>query len=305
MAAYPLAPRYAKMLLLSQQQDLMQLSITLVAALSVQELMLDQPVDGTSAEMHKQWLGQRRSWAGVGQSLLLGDPMVLVRAVGAAEYSGDIEGFCSAHGIRAKALREVRKLRVQLTNETNLILPAGSKPVVVDPHMKPPTELEARLLRQILLAGLPDHVAKKIPPSEIKETDDRRKFKYAYRCPEMEDPVFINPTSILRHESPEWIVYQDIYEHDNKIYLRGITAIEPGWLPVFTPTQCTFSDPLEVPAPRFDADQGKVFCHMNITFGRSGWQLPTMELEFPAGLDRFKYFAQFFLSGAVCPTLSK
>ena len=305
MAAYPLAPRYAKMLLLSQQHDLLQLSITLVAALSVQELVLDQPADSEAGDTHRKWLGQRRSWAGTGHSLLLGDPMVLLRAVGAAEYSGDIETFCSAHGMRSKALREVRKLRVQLTNETNLILPSGTAPVVVDPRMSPPTDLQAKLLRQILMAGLPDHVARKISPNEIKEDEDRRKYKYAYRCPEMEDPVFLNPSSILRFTNPEWIVYQDIYEHDDKIYLRGITAIEPEWLPVFSPTQCTFSAPLELPAPRYDPDQGRIYGHMNVTFGRSGWPLPVMELEYPVGIDRFKFFAQFFLSGAVCPQLEK
>lgn len=305
MAAYPLAPRYAKMLLLSQQHDLMQLSITLVAALSVQELVLDQPADSEAGDTHRRWLGQRRSWAGTGNSLLLGDPMVLLRAVGAAEYSGDIEAFCSTNGIRSKALREVRKLRVQLTNETNLILPSGTKPIVVDPKMPPPSDLQAKLLRQILMAGLPDHVARKISPNEIKETEDRRKFKYAYRCPEMEDPVFLNPSSILRYTNPEWIVYQDIYEHDDKIYLRGITAIDPEWLPVFSPSQCTFSAPLELPSPRYDSEQNRIVCHMNVTFGRSGWPLPVMELEFPAGVDRFKFFAQFFLSGAVCPLLER
>ena len=307
MAAYPLAPRYAKMLLLSQQHDLMQLSITLVAALSVQELMLDQPADAdeSGAEARRKWLGQRRAWAGAGESLLLGDPMVLLRAVGAAEFSGDVDAFCSANGIRGKALKEVRKLRVQLTNETNMILPAGSTPVVVDPKMQPPSDAQAKLLRQILLAGLSDHVARKIQPHEIKEMEDKRKYKYAYRCPDMEDPVFIHPSSILRHTNPDWVVYQDVFEHDGKMLLRGLTAFEPQWLPVFSPTLCTFSAPLEMPAPRYDSQEGRIYCHMNITFGRSGWPLPVMELEFPSGMDRFKYFAQFFLNGDVCPPLEK
>ena len=305
MAAYPLAPRYSKILLLSQQHDLMPLSIALVAALSVQELMLDQPADA-SGETHRKWLGQRRSWAGTGHCLLLGDPMVLLRAVGAAEYSGDVESFCQTNGMRSKALREVRKLRVQLTNETNLILPSLDGRIAVDPRMPPPTDGQAKLLRQTLLAGLVDHVARKIAPQDIKEEEDRRKYKYAYRCPDMEDPVFLNPSSILRYEHPEWIVYQDIYEHDGKVYLRGITAIDPQWLPVFSPSQCTFSAPLDEPIPpRYDPADGKVVCHMNVTFGRSGWPLPPMELEFPAGIDRFKHFGRFFLDGQVCPPLKK
>ena len=42
--------------------------------------------------------------------------MVLLRAVGACEYSGNSEKFCSENGIRYKAMSEVRRLRLQLTN---------------------------------------------------------------------------------------------------------------------------------------------------------------------------------------------
>ena len=51
-----------------------------------------------------------------GHSLLLGDLMVMLKAVGSSEYEGCSAEFCEAHGIRLKAMKEVRKLRVQLTN---------------------------------------------------------------------------------------------------------------------------------------------------------------------------------------------
>lgn len=50
-----------------------------------------------------------------------GDPMVLIRAVGAAEYSGMTQEFCDRYGLRFKAMREIRKLRKQLTNEVNMV----------------------------------------------------------------------------------------------------------------------------------------------------------------------------------------
>lgn len=55
-----------------------------------------------------------------------GDVMVLLTAVGAAEYEGSTEkilSFCEENGLRYKALMEIRKLRQQLTNEINLIMP--------------------------------------------------------------------------------------------------------------------------------------------------------------------------------------
>lgn len=49
--------------------------------------------------------------------------MVLIRAIVGAEYAG-IKGklipFCKEHGLRHKAVVEIRKLRQQLTNEINL-----------------------------------------------------------------------------------------------------------------------------------------------------------------------------------------
>ena len=51
-----------------------------------------------------------------GEAELLGDLMVLLRAVGACEYSGNSEKFCLENGLRYKVLSEVRKLRLQLSN---------------------------------------------------------------------------------------------------------------------------------------------------------------------------------------------
>ena len=47
--------------------------------------------------------------------------MVLIRAVGADEYSGMTQEFCDRYGLRFKAMREIRKLRKQLTNEVNMV----------------------------------------------------------------------------------------------------------------------------------------------------------------------------------------
>lgn len=128
-------------------------------------------------------------------SLLLGDLMVLLKAVGACEYQGASSEFCEKHGIRYKAMKEIRKLRAQLTNagkffsicktlvelqlstffflhishldlftcscltlSVNTVIDNAN--LCVDPKLDPPNDLQAKLLRQIVLAGLADHVAK-------------------------------------------------------------------------------------------------------------------------------------------------
>jgi ATP-dependent RNA helicase DHX37/DHR1 len=51
---------------------------------------------------------------------------------------------------------EIRKLRQQLTNEVNMILP--NLGISVDPRLNPPKDWEAKLLRQIVLAGMANQV---------------------------------------------------------------------------------------------------------------------------------------------------
>ena len=48
--------------------------------------------------------------------------------------------------------------RIFCFTTVNTVIPEAD--VVLDPHMKPPTDLQARLLRQIILTGMGDHVAR-------------------------------------------------------------------------------------------------------------------------------------------------
>jgi len=78
ISAFPVAPRFGKMLALSHQQGLLPYTVCMVAALSVQEVLLEVPIHGIQEktenpkETRAQWIQTRRKWAGVGNSLLLG-----------------------------------------------------------------------------------------------------------------------------------------------------------------------------------------------------------------------------------------
>ncbi|KAG5892504.1 hypothetical protein JTB14_034503 [Gonioctena quinquepunctata] len=309
ISKFPVLPKFGKMLALSHQQDLLPYTICLVASLSVQEVLLEVPIMQLSLEERKQirqkWAATRRQWAGQGNSLFLGDNMVLLRAVGAAEYAnsqGKLEKFCTDNGLRHKAVIEIRKLRLQLTNEIKKNIPEVD--VVVDPKMVPPTGLQAKLLRQILLAGMGDQVAKKISPEEVKEGEEKSKYKYAYHANNMEEAVFLHQSSVLKKTLPEFVVYQEIYE-TNKMYMRGVTAIEPEWLPVYVPGLCNLSEPLLSPEPRYNPVTGKIHCTVSGTFGSQAWPLPNIEIVYPKNVDAFKWFARFLLEGKIFPKLEK
>ncbi|CAH0713613.1 unnamed protein product, partial [Brenthis ino] len=294
VSAFPLLPRYGKMLALSHQFDLLPYTIALVSALTVQEVMS----------------GKADSWPATGNTLLLGDPGVLLRAVGAAEYAyvkGEEELFCAKYGLREKAIKEIRKLRKQLTSEINLSVSGVN--VTIDPEMKPPDDRQARLLRQLLLSGLGDQVARKIALHEVKEGEDKRKYKYAYHSSNLEEPVHLHSESILRKVIPEWVVYQDMYEtggqDSRKMVLRNVAAIEPEWFPTYVPQLCNLGEPLSDPEPRYDEKSGRVKCHFKGTFGKSCWELPVVEIDYPDKIERYRWFARFLLEGKVFPKLKK
>lgn len=295
IAAFPVAPRFGKMLALSHQQNLLPYTACLVAALSVQEVFTEVSTQDEDEQIVRKskWQQKRKIWAGTGNTLLLGDPGILLRAVGAAEYAhstGKLEEFCQTNGMRVKAVTEIRKLRIQLTNEINLNMPDVE--LSVDPKLSPPTDIHAKLLRQILLAGMGDQVARLIPQDEINDKDDKRKLKYAYKRHDMVDPVFLHSSSVLRSSRPEWVVYQEIYELRNgdttKMFMRGVTAIEPEWLLIYSNGLCNIKTIKEDPSPRYNERNGKIYCHCEATFGQSAWEIPAAEIEMPVNELVFK-----------------
>ncbi|XP_065089778.1 probable ATP-dependent RNA helicase kurz [Ochlerotatus camptorhynchus] len=303
IAAFPVAPRFGKMLALSHQHGLLPYAICMVAALSVQEIFQEVSLSEDTTD-HQKWRSKRKAWAGTGNLFLLGDPMLLLRAVGAAEFAnskGRLAEFCEENGIRLKAVKEIRKLRVQLTNEVNVNLIDLN--LTVDPGMSPPSDIQAKLLRQLMLIGMADQIARKIPESEIKLKTDRIKYKHAYNLPNMEDPVFMHSSSVLRKKDPEWVCYQEAYETVDggkaKMFIRGITAIEPEWLVQLIPKYCNIVKMLEEPEPTYDLTEDSLLCRVEATVGKAGWELPAAEVEMPKNMLRCQYFIKFFLAGEV------
>lgn len=71
-----------------------------------------------------------------------------------------------------------------------------------------------------MMAGMADQVAYKLTDDELKQAG-LSIHKAAYRMPELEDIIYLNSASVLRKLKPSWIVYQEVYQHDNKLFARG------------------------------------------------------------------------------------
>ena len=163
----------------------------------------------------------RLSWSGKGQFRLLGDLMVLLSAVLEAEATGNSLEFCQQFGLRHKGLKNIHKLRRQLTNEVNLLVPHVN--VEMPQNLKRPSLVQCEALRQLILGGSVDRVARRVDVAHLKTPEEKVKWKNAYRTVSMEQPVYLPSSSVLKIERPQWVVYQDIFEnHDTgKVVMRG------------------------------------------------------------------------------------
>lgn len=70
------------------------------------------------------------------------------------------------------------------------------------------------------MAGMVDHVACKLSKEELKNAGLSFN-KAAYRRSDIEDIIFLHSSSVLRKTKPEWIVFQEVFEFNNKLYARG------------------------------------------------------------------------------------
>lgn len=321
LATFPVAPRYAKMLVLGHQGGCLPYVIALVAALSVDDPLLRQSLheerdeegeeEKTKAElqMEEQEREQRTKrraaiisvhniWAHPASDLL-----VILRAIGAYEYGGATDKFCEKHFLNAKIMKEIHQLREQLTYLVNTVYPQD-EPIGMDPNLQPPSPEQELLLRQVITAGLVDQVARlHTDRSEMGYINEAKAQKhFQYMTVKTNEVVYVHPSSFLFGQHEEYVVYRELVQ-TKKTYMKGVTAIHPSWLCSLGTALCQLSKPLETPPPRYDAEADTIRCFVSPTYGPNAWTLPVQEADMEDGVDRYKYFMRFLLEGKIIPSL--
>ncbi|RUS17073.1 P-loop containing nucleoside triphosphate hydrolase protein [Endogone sp. FLAS-F59071] len=261
MAMFPISPRFSKMLLIGQQHNCLPYVIAIVSALSVGDPFVknyhlddnhpgDSDDEGSDEEkdirkqeikeirnesvaekekrklMRKQYYKVQTKHAGLDPT---SDILKLLNVVGAYEFAGATEKFCEENFLRSKAMEEIHKLRGQITNLVTSNCPGVD--VFVDPHMKPPTPTQLRVLRQIIAAGFIDSVAVRADVADPAAAP-KRTFKSTrgvlYRVMWSDEEVYVHPSSVLYHrEPPAMVDEQDLAEGGIKEFRDGRSNFLP------------------------------------------------------------------------------
>ncbi|KAK4110795.1 P-loop containing nucleoside triphosphate hydrolase protein [Canariomyces notabilis] len=245
MSIFPLAPRFARILLVGHQHGCLPYTIALVAGMSAGEIFVpeNQAIPET-AEQTEEFLTNedvlaedkrariRKAFNAVHKNFCSlddkSDAIKLLQVVG--EFAHEpTEAWCESHFVRYKALNEVSKLRSQLANLLKTHIPSHANLSIPD-KLDKPSEKQVQALKQMVAAGFIDQIAIRAdkapnPPEMHRKPGRAIDVPYIPLLPleggnGPEDKlVYIHPSSPLAHlsvkECPEYVVYSHLQRAGN------------------------------------------------------------------------------------------
>nr|KAJ3420385.1 ATP-dependent RNA helicase dhx37 [Polyrhizophydium stewartii] len=367
MARFPVSPRHSKMLVIAAKQSsaVLPYIVAIVAGLSVGDpIMRDHDLvsgqnnggsddDEQDTDEKDERRKQRGRFFQVMQAFAGANPTSdLIRTLGAigafaAEHARSpktIEAFCERHFLRLKAMDEIAKLRTQITTLLRTQLADHHSAVVrrnvanltVDPQLPPPDAKMQSVIRQVILTGFPDRVAR-LSDTAVSGYGKRAEPVYqTLWANNLREHHLIHPASCLHGQrpAPKWIVYDEVVGREELIaadrsgaldlrghaaqtpgaqsagepakrWLKAVTVINEPWLPaVCPPSLVRTGRVLEQPEPRYVPERDVVVGYVVPVFGPALWELGVTETV--RDLDdatRTAWFAKALLEGTVLGSL--
>lgn len=250
----------------------------------------------------------------------------LMHSSAPADVTKALEGFCSSFQLHQMTLHRILDLRCQLQQITEQLLPkllksfhlidlessfadlqAKLSSVSFPSPSVPPTIMEEAILRQVLLSGYCDQIAKKIPIGMMKSGNRRDRFTGYVSChpmfytkemivkqkekqlqqqstavirnvktEEVIVPIYIHPHSNLYPANPlsklpQYVIYHSIVmnQSQTKYYMTNVTIIEESWIINIAKDSplLSYGDILTSPTPSYDSREDIIFCHVTPKYG--------------------------------------
>ena len=255
------------------------------------------------------------------------------------ESTKELETFCRDNNLNLAILQRSLDLREQMnkinhnvfigrhnTNNNHDTNNNTSQYSTSWSQLSPPSIEEEILLRQILLSGFPDCVARRAPYDLIK-TGSRRKRLTAYiSCdPHITVPIYIHPHSCLYNKDPtanlpEYVLYESLIQNsagNGFTYMTNVNIIRESWLPVIL-SSCSllkWPQPLITPSPYYDIETDCIMCYCIPKYGAHNWDLSiqkrrlidaydmTVKDTQPIGFRKhdevYRWFARLLLEGFI------
>ncbi|CAH0556419.1 unnamed protein product [Brassicogethes aeneus] len=201
MSKFPLDPRFSKVLLSAHQFSCVEESLTVIALLSAESILISPPNKRELAQKVRQ-----KFTSGYGDHITLLNIYREFNSIG----QNSRRNWCHEHYINLRNILHAREIRNQLEEICRSSdIPNSSCGSNMDQ------------LRKALITGLFMNVA------ELHR--DRQ-----YITLDKKQTVFIHPSSSLHGQQPGLILFTEVVQ-TSKCYLRGLTTIESEWLQDIAP----------------------------------------------------------------------
>ncbi|KAI8805503.1 P-loop containing nucleoside triphosphate hydrolase protein [Cladochytrium replicatum] len=197
-----------------------------------------------------------------------------------------LQTFCGNHFLRAKAMDEISNLRRQITRilktavnegfgdgagvqagDSQLqVMQVNVESLAIDPRLSPPSAKQNALIRQVVLSGYPDHIAKlDVEATSFASMIARKRgtgradtplYSTMTSLPNTKEVFAIHNTSCMSsvRPPPQYVVYEEVVGVEERVaadnsgpmmlrkrdvndaagpkrfWLKGVTAIEDHWL---------------------------------------------------------------------------
>ncbi|KAL2264297.1 hypothetical protein VTK26DRAFT_7902 [Humicola hyalothermophila] len=174
MSIFPLAPRFARILVVGHLHDCLPYTIALVAGLSAGEVFIpeNQAIPAAAEQTEEFRTNEeviaedkrariRKAFNAVHKNFCFlddkSDAIKLLQVVG--EFAHEpTEEWCESHFVRFKTLKETRQLQSQIANLVKTNIPAFANLQIPD-KLDPPSATQVQALKQMVAAGFIDQVA--------------------------------------------------------------------------------------------------------------------------------------------------
>lgn len=238
MSLFPLSPRFSKLLLISEESNCLPYAVSVVGALSVgdpflseQEIGLKEAEEEGDVDERNKMLKSKffKSKARFSRLDKYSDVFRLLSAISAFDFIPIVQKsqFLRDNFLRGKVMDEILKLRKQLiyiiksnTRQENVAANVTESDLKSDL----PSEIQLKLLKQMICAGFIDQVAIRadcIYPEEVAITNRTSIINIPYvpvlmtKSPEVSDNfVYIHPSSLLTNVGeipPKYLVYHSLH----------------------------------------------------------------------------------------------
>lgn len=323
LSIYPLSPRLSKMISIGHQHECMPFTIALVSALAVQEIFIpenqldlslsasnpdaiytnaDRLADEAREQRKKDYNMAHRQ---LSKSSPNSDALKLLSAVCAYAYASEPSSFCTEMFLNRKSLDEASLLRKQLSTIVHTNHPQRIPKYIS--RLPPPSASQLEALQQILAAAYIDQIAIRADlspsPPEVPRRPSRATdvpylplfpFNFGRSLDLVDVAVFIHPSSVLAHISPNKLPQYVVYSHlqrgtpatisgstTPKTRMHALVAVSGKQIAALA-----HGTPLlryGKPIGKMVEDQGKRECWVVPELvgekGRAGWPLPAVKVS--------------------------